>query len=120
MVGGGGAGPADAFRNSWPLLALVTPGSRCLALASGDGGVDGDETPQVSTSRSGTAIVNLPVPLGSQPGTFGGPLLAPVSTVQPMSARCKHRPFASARSRVSAEDRRRPLLSAADRPARKI
>ena len=24
IVGGGGAGPADAFRNSWPLLALVT------------------------------------------------------------------------------------------------
>src|SRR5436190_12154528 len=74
VIAGGGAGLADAFRNSWPLLALVTPGSRCLALASGDGGVDGDETPQVSTSHSGTAILNLPVPLGSQPGTFGGPL----------------------------------------------
>jgi hypothetical protein len=47
------------------------------------------------------------------------PLLAPVSTVQPMSARRKHRPLASARSRVSAEDRRRPLLSATDHPARK-
>jgi len=40
-------------------------------------GVDGDETPQVSTSHTGTAILNLPVPLGFQPGTFGGPLLAP-------------------------------------------
>lgn len=117
IVGGGGVGPADASRNSWPLLALVTPGSRCQALASGDGGVDGDETPQVSTPHSGTAILNLPVPLGVQPDTFGGPLLAPVSTLQPMSARCKHRPLASARSRVSAEDRRRPLLSATGHPA---
>jgi len=33
----GGAGPADAFRNSRPLLALVTPGSRYQALALGDG-----------------------------------------------------------------------------------
>jgi hypothetical protein len=72
-----GVGPADAPRNSRPLLALVNPGSRCQALASGDGGVDGDETPQVSTSHTGTAILNLPVPLGFQPGTFGGPLLAP-------------------------------------------
>ena len=48
------------------------------------------------------------------PGTFGGPLLAPVSTAQPRSARCKRRPLVSARSRVSAEDRRRPLLSARD------
>ena len=54
-----GAGPADAFRNSRPLLALVTPGSRCQALALGDGGVDGDETPQVSTSHFGTAILIL-------------------------------------------------------------
>jgi hypothetical protein len=46
-----------------------------------------------------------------------GPLLAPVSTVQPMSARCKHLPLASARSRVSAEDRRRPLLTVGDRQA---
>jgi hypothetical protein len=67
-----------------------------------------DETPQVSTSHSGTAILNLPVSLGSQPGTFGGPFLAPVSTVQPMSARCKHRPLASARSRVSAEEAASP------------
>lgn len=81
------------------------------------GGVDGDETPQVSTSHSGTAISNLPVPLGSQPGTFGGPLLAPVSTVQPVSARCKHRPLASARTPVSAEDRRRPLPTVSDRRA---
>ena len=95
------------------------PGSRCLALASGDGGVDGDETPRVSTSHTGTAILNLPVPLGVQPGTFGGPLLAPESTVQPMSAGCKHRPLASGRSRVSAEDRRRPLLSVTDHPAQK-
>ena len=72
-------------------------------------------TPQVSTSHTGTAILNLPVPLGFQPGTFGGPLLAPVSTVQPASARCKHRPLASARSPVSAEDRRRPLLTVCDR-----
>ena len=71
-----GAGPADAFCISRPLLALVNPGSRYQALASGDGGVDGDETPQVSTSHNGTAILNLPVPLGIQPGTFGGPLLA--------------------------------------------
>jgi hypothetical protein len=82
-------------------------------------GVDGDETPRISTSHTGTAILNLPVPLGFQPGTFGGPFLAPVPTVQPMSARCKHRPFASAMSRVSAEDRRRPLLSATGHPARK-
>ncbi len=40
-------------------------------------GVDGDETPRVSTSHTGTAILNLPVPLGIQPGTFGGPLLTP-------------------------------------------
>ena len=65
-----------------------------------------------------TAILNLPVPLGFQPGTFGGPLLAPVSTVQPVSARCKHRPLASARSSVSAEDRRRPLLTVGDRQAK--
>jgi hypothetical protein len=84
VIAGGGAGLADAFRNSWPLLALVTPGSRCLALASGDGGVDGDETPQVSTSHSGTAILNLPVPLGSQPGTFGGPL----RLLYPLCGRC--------------------------------
>jgi len=76
IVVGGGARPVGAFRNSRPLLALVTPGSRSQALASGDGGVDGDETPQVSTSHNGTAILNLPVPLGIQPGTFGGPLLA--------------------------------------------
>ena len=44
-------------------------------------GVGGDETPQVSTSHTGTAILNLPVPLGVQPDTFGGPILAPVSTV---------------------------------------
>lgn len=24
VIAGAGAGPADAFRNSWPLLALVT------------------------------------------------------------------------------------------------
>ena len=119
IVGDGGAGPTDAFRNSWPLLALGHPGSRCLALASGDGGVDGDDTPQVSTSHNGTAILNLPVPLGSQPGTFGGSLLAPVSTVQPMSARCKHRRLASPRSRESAGDRRRPLLSTRDHPVQK-
>ena len=34
--------------------------------------MDGDETPQVSMSHTGTAIFNLPVPLGIQPGTFGG------------------------------------------------
>jgi hypothetical protein len=73
--------------------------------------------PQVSTSHGGTAILNLPVPLSSQPDTFGDPLLAPVSTVQPMSARCKHRRFASARSPVSAEDRRRPLLTVGVRQA---
>jgi hypothetical protein len=76
--------PADAFRNSWPLLALDIPGSRYQALASGDGGVDGDETPRVSTSHTGMAILNLPVPLGSQPGTFGGPLLA----LYPLCSRC--------------------------------
>ena len=109
-----GAGPADAPRNSRPLLALVTPGSRRQALASGDGRVDGDETPRVSTSHTGTAILNLPVPLGFQPGTFGGPLLVPVPTVQSIPVRCKHRPLASARSRVSVEDRRRPLLTVSD------
>jgi len=59
-------------------------------------GVDGDETPRVSTSHTGTAILKSPVPLGIQPGTIGGPLLAPVSTVQPIPARRKHRPLASA------------------------
>ena len=33
----------------------------------------GDETPQVSTSHTGTAILKLPVPLGIQPGTFRRP-----------------------------------------------
>jgi hypothetical protein len=61
--------------------------------------------------------LDLPVPVDVQPGTFGGPLLATVSTVQPMSAICKHRPLASARSRVSAEGRRRPLLSSKDHSA---
>jgi len=120
VVVGGGSRPADAFRNNRPLLALVIPGSRCQALASGDGGVDGDETPQISTSHTETAILNLPVPLGFQPGTFGGPLLAPVSTVQSMSAICKHRPLASATSPSSAIGRRRPLPSATDHPAPKI
>ena len=62
-------------------------------------GVDGDETPQVSTSHTETAIFNLPVPLGIQPGTFGGPVLALVSTVQPIHARRKHRQFVSAMSK---------------------
>jgi hypothetical protein len=72
--GGGAAGPADAFRSSRPLLALVIPGSRCQALASGDGRVDGDETPQVRRVlyRDGD-LDSLPVPLGVQPGIFGGP-----------------------------------------------
>ena len=113
-------GPADAFHNSWPLLALFIPGSRCLAVASDDGVVDGDEAPQLSTSYTGTAILNLPVLMGVQPGTFGGPLLAPVSTVQPRSGRCKCRPLVSARLRVSAEDRRRPLPSATDHPGSKM
>jgi hypothetical protein len=81
--------------------------------------VNGDETPRVSTSHTGTAILNSPVPLGVQPGTFGGLLLAPVSTVQPIRARRKYRPLVSGRSRVSAEDRRCPILSATDHPARK-
>jgi hypothetical protein len=55
-----------------------------------------DETPWVSTSQTGTAILNLPVPLGVQPGTIGGPLLALVFTVQPIPARRKYRPLASA------------------------
>lgn len=50
---------ADAFRNGWPLLALVIPGSRCVAPASRRWGVDGDETPRLSTSYTGTAILNL-------------------------------------------------------------
>jgi hypothetical protein len=80
----------------------------------------GNETPQVSTSHTGTAILNLPVPLGVRPGTFGGLLLAPISTVQPIPARGKHRQLVSARSRVSVEDHRRPLPSATDHPARKV
>ena len=76
--------------------------------------MDGDETPQLSTSHTGMAIFNLPVPLGIQPGTFGGLPLAPVSTVQPIPARGKHRQHVSARSRVSAGDRRRPLLTVGD------
>jgi hypothetical protein len=35
--------------------------------------------------------LHLPVPLGVQPGTSWQPCSAPVSTVQPMPARCKHR-----------------------------
>ena len=33
----------------------------------------GDETPRISTSHTGTAILNLPVPLDIQPGTFRRP-----------------------------------------------
>ena len=47
--------------------------------------MDGDETPQVSTSHTGTAIFNLPVPPGIQPGTFGGPL-APLCSRHPPDA----------------------------------
>jgi hypothetical protein len=54
------------------------------------------EAPQVSTSHTGTAILRLPVPLGIQPGTLGGHVLALVSTVQPIPAGRKHRPFVSA------------------------
>jgi hypothetical protein len=61
-------------------------------------GGGGGEAPQVSTSHTGTAILRLPVPLGIQPGTFGGPVLALVSTVQPILAGRKHQPFVSALS----------------------
>ena len=47
--------------------------------------MDGDETPQLSTSHTGMAIFNLPVPLGIQPGTFGG-LLAPLCSRHPPDA----------------------------------
>ena len=54
--------------------------------------VDGDRTPQVGTSVLETMILILAGALDVQPGTFGYALLAPVSTVQPMPARCKYRP----------------------------
>lgn len=66
----------------------------------------------MSTFHTGTAILIVPVPLGIQPGTFGSPHRAPLSTVQPMPAGRKHRPYAEPGPVVSAEDRRRPLLSA--------
>ena len=114
-----GAGPAGAFRNSRPLLALVTPGSRCQALASGDGGVDGDETPQVSTSHSGTAILILCRCRWAFSPAPSAALLALVPTVQPKSARCKHRPRVD--DHLMCPKRPwRPLLSANDHPARHV
>jgi len=62
---------------------------------------------------------SLPVLLGVQPGTFGGPLLAPVPTVQPKSARCKHRPRVDGHP-MCLKRPWRPLLSANDHPARYV
>ena len=78
--------------------------------------MDGDETPRVSTSHTGTAILNLPVPLGIQPHTFGGPL---VPTMQPTSTRCKHRPRVDGHP-MCLKRPWRPLLSANDHPARYV
>jgi len=79
------------------------------------GVVHEDETPRLSTSHTGTAILNLPVPLGVQPGHLRRP--SPGSgTHCAADARRMQTPTAHVgRSRVSVEDRRRPLLSAEDR-----
>jgi hypothetical protein len=61
-------------------------------------GSGGDETPRVSTSHIRDGDLEIAGALGIQPGTFGGPVLAPVSTVQPILAGSKHRPFVSAMS----------------------
>jgi|SRR5215831_8527224 len=83
--------PADTFRDGrLRLLRSLQEADvrRSLQMMR----VDGDQTPQVGTSVPETMILILAGALGVQPGIFGYALLAPVSTVQPMPARCKYRP----------------------------
>jgi len=56
---GGGVLAADAFRNGWPCLPWSSQEADVWPWLQAIGRVDGDETPRLSTSYTGTAILNF-------------------------------------------------------------
>ena len=107
-------------QQSAPACPGHIPGSRCQALDSGDGGVDGDETPQVKhvPCRNGDLdTCRCPWALSPAPSAALSWLrihcAADACQTQTPAARVR------AGRDVSAEDRRRPLLSANDHPVEK-
>ena len=106
-----GCRPADGLCEQRAPGCPGHSGSRCQALATGDGEYVADETPQVRNwrqFRAETAIWRLPVLLGIQPGTFGGTCSALLSTVRATPPESKHRRMVSRLPAACAGDRRSP------------